>query len=182
MIKRTITILLVLFLGIALLTGCDEDKDATNPTSDEAPAAAVFTDVALTAEDYAKNTLTMVNIWGTWCPPCVKELPELQELSEAYKDKGVEIIGVLQDGIKKVGEPDDSVIKSANTLLRDAGVTYRVILPDEYLQKEFIEYMQYFPTTFFFNSAGEVINTVAGANDYEGWSKLIDETLTSLEG
>jgi len=35
----------------------------------------------------SKNKVTLVNIWATWCPPCIAEMPSLQELSNDYKDK-----------------------------------------------------------------------------------------------
>ena len=65
--------------------------------------------------------------------------------------------------------------------MQDKGVNYRVILPDEYLQTEFIDSMQYFPTTFFLDSEGNLVETVVGANNFESWGKLIDETLEKLE-
>ena len=128
-----------------------------------------------------KGKPVVVNFWATWCPPCVAELPELQKISEEYKDKEVEVIGVLHDGIIELGILDESIIDNANTLMQDKGVNYRVILPDEYLQTEFIDSMQYFPTTFFLDSEGNLVETVVGANNFESWGKLIDETLEKLE-
>ena len=170
---------MVLLLGILMLAGCQSTTEEQGPI-DEVAVSIVETDVTLTAEDFVENKLTVLNIWATWCPPCVRELPELQRISEAYQDKGVALIGVLEDGIV-AGEPDDEVIATAQTLLQSAGVTYRIVLPDEALRTAFIDGMQYFPTTFFIDAEGAIVETVVGANDYRSWSKLIDEVLEKLE-
>ncbi len=49
---------------------------------------------ALTTADWAGQTI-VVNVWGPWCPPCRKEMPALQEVSEQYADSGVKFVGVL---------------------------------------------------------------------------------------
>lgn len=51
------------------------------------------------------GTVTVVNFWAIWCPPCVKELPSLNALSEAMADEGVRVavISVDRGGLKKAG-------------------------------------------------------------------------------
>ncbi len=39
----------------------------------------------------------MVNIFTTWCSPCVAEMPELEKLYQQMKDKGVGVVGVVLD-------------------------------------------------------------------------------------
>jgi thiol-disulfide isomerase/thioredoxin len=185
--KKTLFVAIVFIIAVLMTVGCRSTSET--PGSDVkagdvlalGDSGFVETDTALTSEDFAKNKLTVLNVWATWCPPCVAELPELQKISEAYKDKGVEIIGVLQDGLTESGLPSDAVIKAANVLMRDADANYRIILPDEYLQTEFIDSMQYFPTTFFLDANGTAVKTVIGSNDYESWERLIDEALKKLE-
>lgn len=48
----------------------------------------------LSTADYAGKTL-VINVWGPWCPPCRAEAADLDEVSEAYADKGVQFFGVL---------------------------------------------------------------------------------------
>jgi thiol-disulfide isomerase/thioredoxin len=134
----------------------------------------------ITNESFYDNKLTVLNIWATWCGPCVAELPTLQAVSLAYADKGVQIVGVVQDAVTELRLRNDSVATDAINLLEDAGATYTVILPDKTLDEVFISTMEYFPTTFFIDSNGNVVNTVIGSNDFEGWSTEIDETLAKL--
>ena len=57
-------------------------------------------------EDLNGNTITLsslkgkvvfLNLWATWCPPCVREIPAFIEVYKEYKDKGLEIIGISVD-------------------------------------------------------------------------------------
>lgn len=179
--RKAILLASVLMLSIFGLSGCSSKSGETETAEVTADIETVTLDgEAFTAADIGKNKLTVLNIWATWCPPCVAELPELQSVNEAFKDQNVEVVGVLQDGITELGVKDSAVIDSANALLQNAGANYRVILPDEYLLQEFISTMQYFPTTFFLDAEGNVVNTVTGANDFESWSEIIDETLLEL--
>lgn len=41
-----------------------------------------------------KGKAVIVNFWGTYCPPCVREMPLIQEKYEKYKDQGLEIVAV----------------------------------------------------------------------------------------
>jgi thiol-disulfide isomerase/thioredoxin len=41
-----------------------------------------------------KGKVVLVNLWATWCGPCINEMPHLNEMQEKFKDKGFEIIGL----------------------------------------------------------------------------------------
>lgn len=48
----------------------------------------------LSTADFAGKTL-VINLWGPWCPPCIAEAPDLEQVAQAYVDKDVQFIGVL---------------------------------------------------------------------------------------
>ena len=53
----------------------------------------------ISTEDLAGRTV-VVNVWGSWCPPCRAEAPVLNEVSEQYADDGVDFLGlVVRDNI-----------------------------------------------------------------------------------
>ena len=58
-----------------------------------------------TTLDAYKGKVVLLDFWGTWCSPCVDKLPKVQKLYEAYKDKGLVVIGVhSKDGADNVTE------------------------------------------------------------------------------
>src|ERR1044072_4771232 len=44
-----------------------------------------------------KGKIVLVNLWATWCGPCIGEMPHIVEMQEKYKDKGFEVIGLDSD-------------------------------------------------------------------------------------
>jgi peroxiredoxin len=70
--------------------GCEADKkvDLAHTVKDMNGA-----DVRLS--DY-KGKVLLVNFWGTWCPPCRAEIPDLIELVDAHKDRGFMVLGLAQ--------------------------------------------------------------------------------------
>ena len=55
----------------------------------------------VTPEDFAGKTL-LINFWATWCEPCRKEMPMLNELQAEYGTAGLQIIGIALDDVQNV--------------------------------------------------------------------------------
>lgn len=79
------------------------------PAESAAPAPTAKAGVTkVTADDVkaqleaAKGKVVVVNLWATWCPPCVKEMPELAKLVEQYKGKPLEFISVSADAVDTI--------------------------------------------------------------------------------
>ena len=125
------------------------------------------------ADIFSKNKITMINLWGTYCGPCINEMPDLETLSKRLEEKGCGIIGIVID---IAGSNDTSHIEAAKAIIRDTGVTYLNMLPfsgiDSMMPAEFI------PTTYFVDQEGNIVGSPAvgarGADDYEA---LIDQLL-----
>ena len=132
----------------AVVTGEDFDPDFTFRTTDR--LGNEWTETA-----FAANKLTMINFWEPWCGPCVKEMPDLELLYEAYKDKGFQIIGVYSEAH----------------------------MESEYTD-EFARFNTgYVPTTVFVDGNGHIIKmddgteSIVGSNTYEGWETIIKQYL-----
>lgn len=105
-----------LVLTMVLFVAACGNAAAPRPMSESEPAAAVkrpnanqeaiskVQDVPIAKldgstfklEDYRGKVL-VVDFWGTFCPPCVKQVPELVKLNEKYKDRGLMLIGLTAD-------------------------------------------------------------------------------------
>ena len=44
-----------------------------------------------------RGKVVLLNFWATWCPPCRKEMPSMERLYQAYKDRGLVVLGLSQD-------------------------------------------------------------------------------------
>jgi len=51
-----------------------------------------------------RGQVLIVNFWATWCPPCLREIPEFMRLQEQYRGRGVQFVGIAIDSRSKVAE------------------------------------------------------------------------------
>jgi peroxiredoxin len=49
-----------------------------------------------------RGKVVLVNFWATWCPPCVKELPDLEAVYERFRDQGLVILGISDEDPSKL--------------------------------------------------------------------------------
>ncbi len=91
----------------------------------------------------------VLNVWATWCAPCIKEMPELEALSHSRDD--VVVLGLAADG--------DSLpnIRRYAELLH---VTYPIVAGNEATMKEFK--VNAYPTTLLFDPEGKLVMTRLG--------------------
>ena len=152
--------------------------------SDADPGGIVFETTDLdgntvsSADIFSKNRITMVNIWGTFCGPCIGEMPDLEKLNGRLSDMDCGIIGVVCDA---AGPQDTAVIEAAKEIASETGVTYISLLPWDTVWETFPA--QFVPTTYFVDANGCIIGEPAigarGADEYEA---LLREVLAQLPG
>ena len=122
------------------------------------------------------NKVTMLNFWGTFCGPCIGEMPDLGDLERKYKDQGFEILGLTSDIVDYQGNMDEDLIGEAEDIAADTGVTYPILITS----MELMEYTQLvaFPTTYFVDAQGNMLRgPVVGSQSQETWEKIITELL-----
>ncbi len=128
---------------------------------------------------FEKADLTMLNVWGTFCGPCLREMPYLGELFTEYADKGLQIIGIVVDiPTAADGTPDEGMLTTAKELIEETGAAYLHILPSEDLVKAKLGTVYAVPTTYFVNSQGQIQgDEIIGSMEKDGWIKTIDHLL-----
>lgn len=92
------------FVALAML-GFAITASAANKLGDAAPALQVAEWVKGQPVDLAggrSNTLTVIEFWATWCPPCRTTIPHLSALQAKFKDRGVVIVGISGEDAEKV--------------------------------------------------------------------------------
>jgi len=175
------TSVVLLVLGIWVLSGCGNET-GSGDTESQAQAAVPakfgkgspapdFTLKRLDGEDLQLSSLrgkaVIVDFWDTWCPPCRKAMPHLQELSVEYADDLV-VVGVAmgREGKGKVRK-----------FVQDRGLSFEMVMfnNDPQLIKDFGG-IQSIPTTFLIDSEGIIREIWVGAfgkSTYESGVKAV---------
>ena len=125
-----------------------------------------------TLDIFKENEITMVNIWASWCGPCVGEIPELEEMNGRLKEKNCAIIGVLTDG------SDPEGLKDGLEIMKENGVTYTNIVYTQ--EMDDLLHVQAVPTTIFVDREGNILGKPiigAAVNQYE---PVIDAFLKNM--
>ena len=161
-------ILVAICAACLLMTGCG-DEAHVHETSSTAQASPVAKNIpnftaktikgeTVTNEIFAAKKITMVNIWGTFCPPCIGEMPDLGAMARSLPDNA-QIIGIVCDASERSTE-----VHKAVEIVHQANADFVNIVPNEQLLK-FIAGVEVVPTTVFVNSKGEVVGkTILGAD------------------
>lgn len=125
---------------------------------------------------FADYDLTMINIWATFCGPCLSEMPDLGLLSAEYQDQGVQIIGICTDTVSYDGTLVEEQVETARQMAEETGASYLHLVPVGDLAATLLPQIQVVPTTVFVDREGrQVGGALAGARDADGWRELIEE-------
>ena len=128
-------------------------------------------------EDY---DLTMVNVWATYCTPCLQEMPDLGELASEYEDKGVQILGLVSDVLNSDGTISDSQVETAQEIVEETGASYQHLLPSADLLG-LLSQIYGVPTTFFVDSEGNQVGyAYVTAMEREQFVEIIDAALAEV--
>ena len=119
-------------------------------------------------------TLTMVNVWATYCNPCIKEMPGINDVYNQVKGKGVNIIGVVSDGTGKLDTVKEIVNKT--------GASYKMYIPSSsMLQNSFMSNISFVPTTFFVDRNGNRVGSpISGSKTADQWLKTVNDMLARV--
>lgn len=127
-------------------------------------------------ELFKDNKITMVNIWATFCGPCINEMPDLQELFEDVKESGGSVIGIIGD------TPDEDNEIAAKKIIETKGVKFVNLVPDDKFKKEVISSIAGYPTSFFVDSEGNVVGeVVTGSRSKEDYKEILNKAIESLK-
>ena len=154
------------------------DEDVTETPSDQyfvVFEAATTDGEAWNSDKFANSKLTMINVWGTYCNPCLSEMPDLGELAAEYDPAELQIIGVVCDVMETDGA--DS-IDYAKQLITETKANYPHLLLNESLYASFVGAVSAVPTTFFVRRDGSMVGYLTGAMEKENWKALIDDLLS----
>lgn len=149
-------------------TGCGDDVDSsafaeTKPfeektfkltTLENQTVELTTKDYGVDFKDYKDKKVVFLNVFATWCPPCIKEIPDLISLQEKYKDD-LQIISVLFK--------DEKTKEQMIEFKKEHGINYIITYGDENLKvaKE-VNDVQKVPEMFMYTKGGVLIKKFIG--------------------
>lgn len=131
----------------------------------------------VSAAVFSESKLTMVNVWATYCNPCLSEMPGLGKLAGKYEPEDFQIIGVISDVQEGA---DAAAINNAAALIETTGADYTHLLLNESIYHALLTEVTAVPTTFFVDKNGTVLDTVIGAMEESAWEEKINGLLEEL--
>lgn len=119
-------------------------------------------------DSFKDKKLTVLNLWATWCGPCVEEMPEFEQVWQNMKEKDVRFLGLAVD----------SDLEEVKTLKKELGITYTLLQENEEIVKRLTSQFDYVPVTLFIDSEGKVLESfIAGGTSGEKLNKMIESLL-----
>ena len=192
-ITKKATLALVAMMTVTSVVGCSQSNNSNKNqqgsnqkteqkteqktdknTNSSLSSSTIFKDMKTTDIDgnkvdksiFSKYKLTMVNVWNTGC-------------NKEYREKGVSIKGMLLES--GIGLTDEEKA-TAKEILSKANATYQQLtVTKDMVEKDDTLLLQAFPTTFFIDKDGNIVDSIEGSNDYDGWKAKIDEVLKKVE-
>ena len=163
-------------------TSSDDNK------KDSSKASSVFSDFS--GEDFdgnkvddslfSGNAVTVVNFWFTGCKPCVAELSKLNELNDAIKSMGGEVVGINTETF----DGNKTAIKEAASVLESQGVKYRNLSIDSSSAAgKYASEIMAFPTTILVDRNGNIVGEpmLGGIDNKDNYDALMKQIQSVID-
>ena len=198
-VKHICAIFIITTCLLASLSGCNSGTDSSTSekgTSEEVQQASdvveemqqslEFSTRDIEGETYTQDMfadydLTMVNVFATWCSPCIREIPDLQKLRDEMADQGVNVVGIVLYGVDISGNVDEEAVEKAKILAEETGAVYPFLIPDEEYLNGILFDVEAVPKTFFVDKNGNIVGeSYTGSRSLEDWKEIVESELKGI--
>jgi thiol-disulfide isomerase/thioredoxin len=181
MTKKLLILAASLFLFVLVISCSKESGSQTAQTSNTANVSGAsskdtgpiiqFTAYDTDGKEHSSSEWlgkepVVINFWGTWCPPCRREIPDLVKLYAEYHPKGVEILGLAvkdsPSGVKSFAEKE--------------GMKWVMLMADVDIATQ-LKATEFVPTTIFFDKSGHEVGRAVGQQSYSQFKTMFDKIL-----
>lgn len=166
----------VLAVSMALLAGAPSfGQSSIRPG--QGPAVLLLDERGLHDLITQRNGKALVlNVWATWCLPCVEEFPALVRLDSAFRRRNVDVVTVSIDF-------EDEIDGKVRPFLRRMKATMPAYVnayptPSDLINAIHQEWSGAIPATFFYDARGSMVAHVVGERSFEQFRVLTEQTLS----
>ncbi len=154
----TPVVFLLLMVAYGLLTRQADDLDATTPRVGRPMADFTLPDlqgrpVQLSA---LRGKVVFINVWATWCPPCVQEMPTIQRLYDTLHDRGLEVLAISVDAL------GEQVVRP---FMREHRLRFPVLIDDRGTIERLYRTAGV-PESFIVDKRGHLVEKIVGPRDW----------------
>ncbi len=129
-----------------------------------------------TFSQYTKGKVVFLNFWGTWCPPCRREIPDIIKLQKDLMNKDFIVIGIANE------RDPEKAVSNVKAFATKQGVNYlNIIDTDGRISKYYGQLngeINAVPTTFILDKNGAVVEKVVGGMEYDSFYSLVEKYIT----
>jgi cytochrome c-type biogenesis protein len=186
--KSLFKLILILFVSFITFNSCSDNSQKSNSkiyVIDGVIQNSEFQFVDFTFikdgkstkfSEFVKNKPVFLNFWGTWCPPCRKEIPDIIEISKENKDNLI-VTGIALERSDNIEGRKSSVFEYASS----NGIDYVNFIIDPKIERDLI--MAYgginaVPTTYMLSSDGKLDEKIVGMRSKEQFMQFINPLIS----
>ena len=163
----------------------ESDKNGQNTNSEDASPFKNFSGQDFDGNSvdeslFSENAVTVINFWFTGCKPCVAELSKLNELNDAIKSMGGEVVGINTETF----DGNKTAIKEAKTILENQGAKYRNLSIDSSSDAgKYASNIMAFPTTILVDRNGNIVGDpmLGGIDNQDNYDTLMKQIQSVID-
>lgn len=122
--------------------------------------------------EFTKGKYVLLNFWGTWCPPCRRELPDLVSIAKEMQSKGLVVIGAALENSRSESE----ALKTVTNFWESNKLHYTNVIGNGDLANAYGG-ISAVPSTFLINNKGEIVASIKGRRSKEQFMEEINKMM-----
>ena len=158
----------------------DQENNAENVSPFKNFSGMDFEGNSVDESLFSENAVTVLNFWFTGCKPCVAELPKLNELNDAIKSMGGEVVGINTETF----DGNEAAIQEASAILESQGAKYRNLSIDSASDAgKYASDIMAFPTTILVDRNGNIVGDplLGGIDNQDNYDALMKQIQSVID-